>query len=81
MSADAPQVVQPVGTPFILPTFARALIPKDFHPEECYRDHPRFQQLTDYLQGLVESGAFLPHEIAGAALLAGRRAEKEHNES
>jgi hypothetical protein len=58
----------PVGEP---------LLPEGFDPEKCYRQHPGFQQLTDYLQGLVLSGAFATHEITGSAMLAGKRAEAE----
>lgn len=66
---------QKMAIPAAPPPLAQPLMPEDFNHEECYRNHPRFQQITDYLQGLIESGAFLPHEIAGAALLAGDKAE------
>lgn len=51
-----------------------------FQAERCYREHPRFAVLTDYLMGLVWSGAFTPDEMAGAALLAGRLAEGKRKE-
>jgi hypothetical protein len=53
----------------------RPLLPPDLDLEKRYREHHGFRQLTDYLAGLVLSGAFLPHEIVGAAVLAGKKAE------
>jgi hypothetical protein len=52
-------------------------LPVDFDPESCYRERDGFRQLTDYLAGLVLSGAFLPHEVVGSAILAGKRAEEK----
>jgi hypothetical protein len=54
----------PAGWPLLLP---------DLDLEKHYRDHHGFRQFTDYLAGLVLSGALLPHEVVGAAVLAGKR--------
>jgi hypothetical protein len=52
-------------------------LPADFDPESCYRERDGSRQPTEYLTGLVLSGAFLPHEIVGSATLAGKRAEEK----